>query len=121
MAANRSTAHWLARSEDAFHRLRYRHGLRRGLVPTVIPFIGYGTTGWVRVLGRVVLRKPGNPPADRFTSVRGWRSFLSIPVSGSMVDVTIDGARASISSDRGGVLDASIPAKLSPGWSVVTL
>jgi phosphatidate phosphatase APP1 len=38
-----------------------------------------------------------------------------------MVDVTIDGARASISSDRGGVLDASIPAKLSPGWSVVTL
>ncbi|MES1170680.1 MAG: ACP synthase, partial [Leifsonia sp.] len=121
MAGNRSTAHWLARIEDAMHRVRLRGGLRRGLVPTVIPFTGYGTTEWVRVLGRVVLRRPGSPPADRFTSVRGWRSFLSIPVSGAHVEVTVDGAATSISSDRGGVLDAAIPAKLAPGWAVVTM
>ena len=121
MAKNRSSAHWLARVEDGAHRMRLRRGLRRGLVPTVIPFTGYGTTGWVRVLGRVVLRKPGGPPADRFTSIRGWRSFLSIPVSGAQVEVTIDGTRTSIRSDRGGVLDAEIPATLAPGWGAVTL
>jgi phosphatidate phosphatase APP1 len=121
MAGNRSTSHWLARIEDAMHRLRLRRGLRRGLVPTVIPFTGYGTTEWVRVLGRVVLRKPGTPPTDRFTSIRGWRSFVSIPVSGALVDVTVDGTRTSISSDRGGVLDAGIPARLTAGWTVVTM
>ncbi|MEO6115540.1 MAG: phosphatase domain-containing protein [Pseudolysinimonas sp.] len=103
------------------HGMRQRRGLRRGLVPTVIPFTGYGTTGWVRVLGRVVLRRPGTPPADRFTSVRGWRSFVSIPVSGAPVEVTIGGERTTIRADRGGVLDAAIPATLTPGWAVVTL
>jgi phosphatidate phosphatase APP1 len=121
MANNRSAPHWLARVEDAIHRLRLRGGLRRGLVPTVIPFTGYATTEWVRVLGRVVLRKPGSPPTDRFTSIRGWRSFLSIPVSGALVDVTIDGTQSSIGSDRGGVLDARIPARLTAGWAVLTL
>src|SRR5450755_2400430 len=114
-------AHWLARLEDALHGMRQRRGLRRGLVPTVVPFTGYGTTGWIRVLGRVVLRKPGTPPTDRFTSVRGWRSFLSIPVSGAEVDVTIGDKHTPIRADRGGVLDAAIAAKLSPGWAAVTL
>jgi len=60
-----SPAHWLSRLEDRLHGMRQRRGLRRGLVPTVIPFTGYGTTDWVRVLGRVVLRKPGTPRTDR--------------------------------------------------------
>ena len=115
------SAHWLARLEDTLHGIRQRRGLRRGMVPTVIPFTGYGTTKWVRVLGRVVLRKPGAPPADRFVSVRGWRSFLSVPVSGAAVEVAIGAERSTIRSDRGGVLDAAIPATLTPGWGAVTL
>jgi len=121
MARNRSTAHWLSRLEDRLHGMRQRRGLRRGLVPTVIPFTGYGTTSWVRVLGRVVLRKPGTPRADRAASFRGWRSFVSIPVSGAPVDVVVDGTRSSIRSDRGGVLDEAIPAELAPGWTSVSL
>jgi phosphatidate phosphatase APP1 len=113
--------HWLARLEDTVHGMRQRRGLRRGLVPTVIPFTGYGSTGWVRVLARVVLRRPGTPPADRITSVRGWRSFVSIPVSGAAVEVTIGDRRSTIHSDRGGVLDAAIPATMAPGWAAVTL
>ncbi len=115
------STHWLARLEDTLHGIRQRRGLRRGLVPTVIPFTGYGTTGWVRVLGRVVLRRPGAPPIDRFTSVRGWRSFLSIPVSGAPVEVAIGSTHTTIRSDRGGVLDATIPTNLAPGWAAVTL
>jgi len=121
MARNRSTAHWLSRLEDRLHGMRQRRGLRRGLVPTVIPFTGYGTTSWVRVLGRVVLRKPGTPRTDRAASFRGWRSFVSIPVSGAPVDVVVDGTRSSIRSDRGGVLDEAIPAELAPGWTSVSL
>lgn len=121
MARDSSTAHWLSRLEDRLHGMRQRRGLRRGLVPTVIPFTGYGTSGWVRVLGRVVLRKPGTPRADRAASFRGWRSFVSIPVSGAPVDVVVDGTRTSIRSDRGGVLDAAIPAELAPGWTEVSL
>jgi phosphatidate phosphatase APP1 len=116
-----AAAHWLSRLEDRLHGMRQRRGLRRGLVPTVIPFTGYGTTGWVRVLGRVVLRRPDTPAAERSASYRGWRSFVSIPVSGAPVDVMVDGTRTSIRSDRGGVLDEAIPAKLPPGWQAVTL
>lgn len=101
--------------------MRQRRGLRRGLVPTVIPFTGYGTTGWIRVLGRVVLRKPKISETDRVASFRGWRSFVSIPVSGAPVEVVIDGTSTTIQSDRGGVLDAAIPAQLAPGWTVVSL
>jgi len=121
MARDSSTAHWLSRLEDRLHGMRQRRGLRRGLVPTVIPFTGYGTTGSVRVLGRVVLRKPGTSRTDRAASFRGWRSFVSIPVSGAPVEVVVDGTRTSIRSDRGGVLDEAIPAKLAPGWTTVSL
>jgi len=121
MARDRSTAHWLSRLEDRLHGMRQRRGLRRGLVPTVIPFTGYGTTRWVRVLGRVVLRRPGTPRTDRAASFRGWRSFVSIPVSGAPVEVTVDGTRTTIRSDRGGVLDEAIPAQLAPGWTAVSL
>ena len=113
--------HWLARLEDTWHGWRERRGLRRGMVPTVIPFTGYGTTAWVRVLGRVVLRRPGTAPNDRFTSIRGWRSFVSIPVSDAAVEVVIGGQRSLIRADRGGVLDAAIPVQLAPGWAAVAL
>src|SRR3982751_2479451 len=115
MARDSSTAHWLSRLEDRLHGMRQRRGLRRGLVPTVIPFTGYGTTGWVRVLGRVVLRKPGTSRADRAASFRGWRSFVSIPVSGAPVDVMVGGTRTSIRSDRGGVLDEAILGRARRG------
>jgi phosphatidate phosphatase APP1 len=119
--AGDSGAHWLSRLEDRLHGLRQALGMRRGLAPTVIPFTGYGTTGRVRVLGRVVLSKPGSTTSDRFTGLRGWRSFVSIPVSGASVEVTVDGVRTTVVTDRGGVVDAAIPATLEPGWRVVTL
>ncbi|MEP6843093.1 MAG: phosphatase domain-containing protein [Pseudolysinimonas sp.] len=121
IAETSTPTHWLARLEDTWHRMRQRRGMRRGMVPTVIPFTGYGTAGWVRVLGRVVLSRPGTPPSDRLTSLRGWRSFLSIPVADASVEVTVGGERGMIRSDRGGVLDAVIPAKIATGWTAITL
>lgn len=111
--------HWAARVEDTWHAWRERRGRRRGLVPTVIPFVGYGTPDRVRVLGRVVLRKPGATPTDRLTNIRGFRSFLSIPVSSAGVEVVAGDQRLSIESDRGGVIDESIAVHLTPGWASV--
>ncbi len=113
--------HWLARAEDAWHGWRERRGRRRGLVPTVIPFVGYGDPDWVRVLGRVVLRRPGTAPADRFTNIRGWRSFVSISVKSTEVEVTAGGERQTIRCDRGGVIDAVIHVHLEPGWRSIHL
>jgi phosphatidate phosphatase APP1 len=110
--------HWAARLEDRFHRFRERRGRRRGLVPTIVPFVGYGGDGWARVLGRVVLRKPG---LDRYRSIRGWRSFTSVPVRDAEVVVTAGGRTTTVRSDRGGLIDARVEADLPPGWASVDL
>lgn len=108
--------HIAARLEDAFHAFRERRARRRGLVPTVIPFTGYGGPGWVRVLGRVVMRKPGAVRDDRLAGIRGWRSFVSVPVRDAAVVVESDGARHELRADRGGVIDHRLEIDLDPGW-----
>lgn len=113
--------HWLAHVDDAWHGWREKRGRRRGLVPTVVPFSCYGNAEWVRVLARVVLRKPGAVPTDRFTNIRGWRSFVSIPVNSPEVQVTAGGQTHTVRGDRGGVIDAPIAVTLNAGWSTIQL
>lgn len=117
----RRRPHLAARLEDAFHRFRARRGRRRGLVPTIVPFPGYGGDGWVRVLGRVVLAKPERRAASRYTSIRGWRSFTSIPVAGAEIRVNAGGTEHIIHADRGGVVDQRVEATLEPGWGSALL
>jgi phosphatidate phosphatase APP1 len=107
--------HIAARLEDAVHAFRERRARRRGLLPIVVPFTGYGGPGWVRVLGRVVMRKPG-ATRDRLAGIRGWRSFTSVPVRDALVTVESDGARHEIRADRGGVIDQRLEIDLEPGW-----
>jgi phosphatidate phosphatase APP1 len=90
-------------------------------VPTVVPFVGYGGAGWIRVLGRVLLRKPDGPPPDRLVGRRGWRSFASIPVRNVDIVVNGGGMTTTVRSDRGGIIDARVDATLPPGWSTVNL
>jgi phosphatidate phosphatase APP1 len=111
----------VTRVGDAVHSFRANWGRRSGRVPTVVPFVGYGGAGWIRVLGRVVLRKSGRPPTDRFVGVRGWRSFTSIPVRGADVTVVAGGVTSTVRSDRGGIIDGRVDAALPPGWSTVKL
>ena len=103
------------------HAHRVRRGLRRGLVPTVVPYTGYGGAGWARVLGRVVLLKPGETRSERLSGIRGWRSFTSIPVRDAEVQVRAGDTTSVIRSDRGGVLDARVDSTLEPGWHTVGL
>jgi phosphatidate phosphatase APP1 len=86
----------------------------------VVPYTGYGTDGWVRVLARVLLTPP-----DRhgrvFTPGRGWRRFLSAKPADVRVEVQVAGRRHEVTSSRGGYVDTVLPAELPAGWSEVTL
>jgi phosphatidate phosphatase APP1 len=115
------TLHRAARIEDRFHAWRERRGRRRRLVPTVIPYTGYGAPGWARVLCRVVLARPEASAIQRAAKVRGWRSFVSIPTAHQRVIAHIEGRSFELVADRGGVVDARIDVDLSPGWHAISL
>jgi phosphatidate phosphatase APP1 len=139
--------HRAARIEDRLHEVRERFARRRGHVPIVIPYTGYGSTEWVRVLCRVLLTKPEKPskaakrdgsgtsgrsgkpgkPGKRArargadASIRGWRSFTSVPVNDVTVTIEIDGRTHRVRADRGGVVDTVVQVGLTPGWHVANL
>lgn len=110
-----------ARLEDRFHKFREKCARRRGLTAIVIPYTGYGSTSWIRVLARVLLARPGTEDEIRYKKIRGWRSFTSVPVGDTNVTVTIGDAQHTITADRGGVIDDVIEVWLSPGWHTITL
>lgn len=119
--------HFAARMEDRVHEFREQRAVNRGHVPTVIPYTGYGAPGWVRVLARVLLVKPGfggvitTPGPDKYPNVRGWRSFTSVPIDDVSVTIGIDGHETLVTADRGGVVDARVDANLTPGWHEITI
>jgi phosphatidate phosphatase APP1 len=122
--------HRAARIEDWLHDRRERFARRRGHVPVVIPYAGYGSTEWVRVLCRVLLTKPEKPGRSarqraqeqaRDAGIRGWRSFTSVPVNDVTVTIEINGEEHRVQADRGGVVDTVIPASMNPGRHIIRL
>ncbi len=112
---------WLARLERRVHAWRERRARRRGRTPEVAAFPGYGSQTWVRVLGRVLIPPKVRRRSDAYAGVRGWRSFVAVPVGFAQATVLIDGTAHEVVADRGGVIDAVLPARLSPGWRTVTV
>jgi phosphatidate phosphatase APP1 len=124
----RQVRHRAARLEDWIHDIRERWARRRGHVPTIVPYTGYGSTEWVRVLCRVLLSRPiaADEPSKRRRKrreqgIRGWRSFTSVPVGGVAVLIEVGGERIEVLADRGGVVDTRVPVSLAPGWHQATL
>lgn len=135
------TRHRAARIEDWVTSRVGTRLRRRGWVPRVIGFTGYGAAaadgapGWVRVFGRVVLSRPLAPgeshdvqpeegealSAAAVKALRGWRSFVTSPAVGADVEVVVSGRRHTVTSDRGGYLDAVVPSDLPAGTHQVTL
>lgn len=115
--AEKTRIHWFARLEHRFHVWRESRARRRGRSASVLPFPGYGGTGWVRIVGRVLIVPPRRRTATgEFASIRGWRSFVGIPVSFAAVQVTIGGRTHDVIADRGGVVDTVLDVELTPGW-----
>ena len=113
---------WLARLEHRFHAWREKRARRRGLTASIVPFPGYGGEDWVRVVGRVLIVRPQRrTESGELGSLRGWRSFVGIPVGYSEVQITVAGRTHTVVSDRGGVVDTVVPAQLEPGWQTLEL
>ena len=113
---------WFARFEYRFHSWRERRARARGLRPTVTPFPGYGGVDWVRVLGRVLIVPPVKADgSSEFERVRGWRSFVAVPVGYAQVSISVGGVIHEVVADRGGVIDTVVPARLEPGWQSLTM
>jgi len=113
--------HRAARIENAFHEFREKRARARGNPATVIPYAGYGTPGRIRVLGRVLLtaRRTSRPAGHE--SLRGWRSFTSVPIANAAVTIEIDGVPTAVRADRGGVIDVTLEATLEPGMRSVRI
>ena len=116
--------HRAAVLEDAVARTVLRFWRRRGWRSRVQPFTGYGTNGWVRVLARVVVAPPGTTAAQDAReaarpALRGWRSYLTVEVPHAVVTVTVGSVTHEVSADRGGYVDAVLPADLPPGRATV--
>ena len=115
--------HLAARVDDIFNAIRNRLFRRRGWLPRIVPYTGYGSTGQVRVLARVLLAPPLTGPgpdapttAARQQATRGWRRFLTTPIPGAAVEVDAGGRTFPLVADRRGYVDATIDAELTPGW-----
>lgn len=91
---------------------------RRGWQDTVIPYTGYGTPTWVRVMARLLLRQPDVQP-DPARAVRGWRSFATLPLADEVVVIDVGDRRHEVRTDHGGYIDVVVEADLAPGWRSV--
>ena len=117
------TVHRAARIDYAISRWRARRARARGTQARVIPYTGYGTTSWIRVLGRVLITKEplGRLDSGVPTGARGWRSFTAIPVENGVVTLRVGERELEIVSDRNGIVDVRVAIELSPGWHTLTV
>lgn len=112
--------HRAAQIEDAVHRILERRARQRGWIPGIVPYTGYGSPGWVRVLGRVLFA-PAERRPRKAKKVRWWRSFATLPARDMPVVVEAGGRHTETCADRGGFVDVVVEADLEPGWRVVRL
>lgn len=109
------------RVDLAVLRWRARRAREAGYHATVVPYTGYGSTAWIRVLGRVMLtRGPSRVPGEP-AGARGWRSFTSVAVENAAVDVVINGTSHPVTADHSGIIDVVVDVELTPGWHDVGL
>jgi phosphatidate phosphatase APP1 len=113
--------HRAARVDLALLRWRAKRARRAGCTATVIPYTGYGSTSWIRLLGRVLLTRGDQSPHSEPTGARGWRSFTSVPVEDARVTVVVEGQPYEVHADHSGIVDAVIEVELSPGWHEISL
>ena len=108
--------HRASRIEARIHTHIDRRLTARGWVPVVLPTIGYGGEGWVRVLARVLLRPPERRDSER-EDTRGWRRFVSASTAGVAVTIRVGDHTHVVRSDVDGYLDVRLDAELAPGWA----
>lgn len=117
-----------ARLEDAANRRIVPYLKGRGWVPEIVPFTGYGSTEFVRVLARAVMHNPARADADHTRegrlkeNRRGWRNFISTHVAYLPVEITAGKRTIRTMTDRTGYVDVVIRKHgMDTGWNTVTV
>jgi phosphatidate phosphatase APP1 len=113
--------HRAALIEDRVHGVLDRRLRRRGWQISIVPYVGYGAPGWVRVMARVTLARPASRQPRRPEVVRGWRSFFTLPVKDTPVSIEVGGRIHEARTDRSGYVDSVVECSLTPGWASVRL
>ena len=112
----------VVRLEARVHAVLERRLARRGWTPVVVPFIGYGHDGWVRVLARVHVVPPGGVTHVSATDTsRGWRQYMMPSLAGIPVSIRIGDQGCAAASLRKGYIDVRLEADLEPGWATAQL
>jgi phosphatidate phosphatase APP1 len=115
-----SRPHVASWAEERLHAVLDPWLRARGWTQRVVPYVGYGADGWVRVLARVMFTPPRWRP-DRDGDGRGWRRFLCASAAGIPVEVQVGERSHLVTSVRDGYVDVRVPADLEPGWASVGL
>ncbi len=113
--------HRALRIDQAVMRWRARRVRDNGYVATVLPHTGYGSTSWIRVLGRVILDRPESQRAGEPAGGRGWRNFTKVPVEHVEVEVQVGGQTSVVTTNDSGIVDAVVDVELEPGWHELRL
>lgn len=116
--------HMAARCERWLSRIVATQLRRRGRLPVVETYIGLGNTSTIRIVARVLLRRPIDnfePRRKRWRKLRGWRRFLTAEVPGVTLRAKIGGVEFLLKSDEDGYIDADLAVELEPGWHDVVL
>ena len=111
--------HRAARIEARVSAVVAGRARRRGWRPAVVPHVGYGGEGWVRLFARVLLVPPGSSRVG-VEDARGWRRFVTREAPGTPVTVRVGDRTHHATSDREGYLDLRVDSDLGPGWSQVS-
>lgn len=115
-----------ARLEDNLNRRLEQRARERSWTEEIVPYVGYGSHRFIRVLARVVLTPSADAPDPIFDvgllAQRGWRNFITRPALTARVLVQVAGEEFEVWTDRGGHIDARLPVRgLEPGWTQVEL
>ena len=117
---DRPGLHRAARVEDAVYGFVEPRLRQRGWGDVIVPYTGYGSPSWVRVMARLLLGRPGQQ-SERARAVRGWRSFGTLPVTDEVITIDVGDRQHEVRTDRGGNIDVVVEADLEPGWRTVRL
>jgi len=104
------------RIDHAMQHWRERRARDAGYVVEVVPYTGYGSTSWLRVLARVLLARESRRQADPPAGARGWRNFIGVPVENAVVRLDIGERSYEIQADGSGIIDVVVDVDLDPGW-----
>ncbi|MEJ7690653.1 MAG: phosphatase domain-containing protein [Nocardioidaceae bacterium] len=112
--------HHAARAEARLLMMLGRRLRAQGWTPRVVPYVGYGADGWVRVLARVLLTPPGRRRGGDEDG-RGWRRFFCASAADVSVTIQLGEQTHVVTSVRDGYVDVRLESDLEPGWNTARL